>query len=368
LDYRIPIAKPSIGRSEVEAAMKAVSSGWISSKGPFVREFESEFANYIGRKRSVSTSNGTGALHLALLAVGIGPKDEVIVPTLTFVATANSVVYTGAKPVFADSHPDYWCIDPDQIRSRITKRTKAILIVHLYGHPCDMKPIAEIASRNGISLIEDCAEAHGAEYCGKMVGSFGDVSCFSFYGNKIITTGEGGMCATNDSELDEKMRILRGHGMSTRKPHWPNVLGYNYRMTNVQAALGLVQLRKIGKLIEKKRKIAAMYKNLLQTNLVAHPPEMTWAKNVFWLYTVLVSPRIRNNLVRYLGSKRIETRPCFHPIHKLPPHKQNISLPIAEGIARAGLSLPSGPDLSESDVQEVATKLVASIGSRTSRI
>ena len=245
----IPIAEPLLEEEELNNVMEAVKSGWISSKGKFIPEFEENFARYCGVKHSVATSNGTVALHLALATLGIKEGDEVIVPTLTFIATANAVRYTGAKPVFVDSNPDYWCIDPEKIEGAITPKTRAIIPVHLYGHPCDMEAIMAVAKKHDLYVIEDAAEAHGAEHKGRKVGSFGDIACFSFYGNKIITTGEGGMCLTDDEILAERMRILRDHGMNPGKRYWHDIVGFNYRMTNMQAAIGVAQLEKIDRVI-----------------------------------------------------------------------------------------------------------------------
>ncbi|MEM4522680.1 MAG: DegT/DnrJ/EryC1/StrS aminotransferase family protein, partial [Nitrososphaeria archaeon] len=257
--YNYPVAEPEIGDEELKNVIEAVKSGWVSSKGRFIDEFESSFAKYVGVKYGIATSNGTAALHLALAGLNIGSDDEVIVPDLTFAATINAVLYTRAKPVIVDINPEYWCIDPTKLEKAITSKTKAIILVHLYGHPCDMEPIMEIAEQHNLYVIEDVAEAHGAEYKGRKVGSFGHISCFSFYGNKVITTGEGGMCLTNDREIAERIKILRDHGMSPEKRYWHDVIGFNYRMTNLQAALGLAQLGKIERFIEKKREIAKKY-------------------------------------------------------------------------------------------------------------
>jgi len=220
----IPVAEPSLGEEELNNVIEAVKSGWVSSKGKFIEEFEENFSSYCGRKYGVATSNGTVALQLALKALGIDKEDEVIVSDLTFIATANAITYCNAKPVFVDSHPDYWCIDPEKIEEKITSKTIAIIPVHLYGHPCDMDAIMDIAERHGLYVIEDAAEAHGAEYKGKKVGSFGDVSCFSFYGNKIITTGEGGICLTDNDELAESMKALRDHAMDPNRRYWHDVV------------------------------------------------------------------------------------------------------------------------------------------------
>lgn len=362
---RIPVAEPDIGKVELKYVSEAVKSGWISSKGFFIREFEERFSKYIGMKYGISTSNGTAALHLALVSLGINRGDEVIVPDLTFASVANVVIHTGAKPVFIDSHPEYWCIDPSKLEERITKNTKAIIPVHLYGHPCNMDPIMKIAEDYDIYIIEDCAEAHGAEYKGKKVGSFGDISCFSFYGNKIITTGEGGMCLTNDEELAERMRIIRDHGMRPEKRYWHEVVGFNYRLTNLQAALGVAQLEKINAFIRRKRKLAETYNSLLKdVKGITLPPEMSWAKNVYWLYSILIDNNSyginRDKLVSKLAESGIETRCFFYPMHVMPPYKKyatNCRFPVAEKLSSNGINLPSSVNLTEEEIYEI-TKLI----------
>ena len=368
----IPVAEPSLGEEELENVIEAVKSSWISSKGKFIEEFEQKFAKYCSRKYGVATSNGTAALHLALTALEIKKGDEVIVPDLSFVATANTVIYCNAKPVFVDSHPDYWCIDPDKIEEKITPKTKAIIPVHLYGHPCDMDAIMNIAKDYDLYIIEDAAEAHGAEYKGEKVGSFGDISCFSFYGNKIITTGEGGMCLTGNEELAEKMRILRDHGMDPEKRYWHNVIGFNYRMTNVQAAIGVAQLTKISQFIEKKRQIADWYKeelkDLADQGMITLHPEMPWAKCAYWIYSILVEDKLgitRDELIPFLGKKGIETRPFFYPLHVLPPYKAyDDTLNLARSISLKGLNFPSSPTLGKNEIDyivETCTKIVDGI-------
>lgn len=360
----IPVAEPCLGEEELNNVIEAVKSGWISSKGRFIEDFEKEFARYCGAKHGVATANGTVALHLALKALGIGKGDEVIVPTLTFVATANAVTYCNAKPVFVDSHPEYWCIDPERIEKKVNKNTKAIVAVHLYGHPCDMDWIKDIAEENELYLIEDAAEAHGAEYKGRKVGSFGDISCFSFYGNKIITTGEGGMCLTNDEELAEKMRILRDHGMSKQRRYWHEFLGFNYRMTNLQAAIGVAQLKKLDKFVEKKREIAKWYteglRELEDKDLIRLHPEMSWAKCVYWIYSVLVEDKARisrDELMRRLEESSIETRPFFVPMHLLPIYNCGERLSIAEGLSGKGLNLPSSVKIDRETVMGIVDRI-----------
>ena len=356
----IPIAEPSLGGEELNNVIETVKSGWISSKGKFIEEFEQNFSDYCGRKYGVATSNGTVALHLALKALKVRKSDEIIVPDLTFVAVANTVIYCNAKPVFADSHPEYWCIDPGRMEEKITPKTKAIVPVHLYGHPCDMDAIIKIAEDYNLIVIEDAAEAHGAEYKGKKVGSFGDISCFSFYGNKIMTTGEGGMCLTNDEELAEKMRILRDHGMNPEKKYWHDIIGFNYRMTNLQAAIGVAQLKKLDEFVEKKRQIAKWYseelKDLVDNGKITLHPEMFWAKCVYWMYCILVEDNFgmsRNELMKRLEEKGIETRQFFYPMHVMPPYKNNEKFPIAEELSRKGINLPSGVSLTENEVKQI---------------
>lgn len=350
----IPVAEPSLGEEELKNVVAAVESGWISSRGPFITEFEDKFAEYCGTRYGVSTSNGTTALHLALVALDIKKGDEVILPTLTFISTANAVTYTGAKPVFVDSHPRYWCMNPEKIREKITKKTKAIIAVHLYGHPCDMDPIQEIAEKYSLKVVEDAAEAHGAEYKGKKIGSLSDVSCFSFYGNKIITSGEGGMCLTDDEKLAEKMRTLRDHGMNPEKKYWHDVIGFNYRMTNLQAAVGVAQLKKLDKFITEKRRIAAEYNRLLENARgIKTPPEEPWAKNVYWMYSIL-SER-RDEIMQKLKEAEIDSRPFFHPVHQQPPYKRRDKYPIAEDLSAHGLNLPSSVSLRNEDIAKIAS-------------
>ncbi|MFH1836121.1 MAG: DegT/DnrJ/EryC1/StrS family aminotransferase [Methanobacteriota archaeon] len=354
----IPVAEPSIGKEERLNLLKAFDSGWISSKGEFMAEFEDSFSKYIGSRHGVSTSNGTTALHLALTSLGVGRGDEVIVPSLTFVSTANAVAYTGAKLVFVDSHPGYWCIDPAKIEGKITENTKAIIPVHLYGHPCDMDAINDIAHDHDLYVIEDAAEAHGAEYKNRKVGSFGDVSCFSFYGNKIITTGEGGMCLTDDEELDERMRILRDHGTTPGKHYWSDLIGFNYRMTNLQAAIGCAQIEKLDEFIEKKRENTVLYNKLLEDAPgITPPPEEKWAKNVYWMYSILIEKeygKTRDQLINHLKENGIESRPFFPPTHKLPMYDKGETIKIAEELSKKGINLPSSVNLTSKEIESVA--------------
>jgi perosamine synthetase len=359
----IPIAQPLLGDEELNNVIEAVKSGWISSKGRFISEFEKNAAKYFGGRYGIATSSGTTALHLALVALGIGKGDEVIVPNLSFIATANVVRYTGAKPVFVDVHPEYWCIDPEKIKKKITKKTKAIIPVHLYGHPCDMDMIKSIAcNNNGLYIIEDAAEAHGAEYKGEKVGSFGDIACFSFFGNKIITTGEGGICITNDENIAKEIQILRDHGMNPKKKYWHDRIGFNYRMTNIQAAVGVAQLKKIDQFIKKKREIVKKYNSLLKdVEGITLPPEMPWAKSVYWIYSILVDENFglsRDKLRERLGEKGIDTRPLFYPLSELPPYKSKEAFPVAKSLSTKGISLPSPVSLNEEEIERIVQEII----------
>jgi perosamine synthetase len=357
----IPVAEPSITEREITYVCSAVKSGWVSSLGRYIVDFETAFAGYVGTKYALSTMNGTAALHLALEALGVGAGDEVIVPDLTFVATANAVAYTGAIPVFADIDPATWCIDPDSVREQVTGRSKVIIPVHLYGHPVDMDPLKGIAAEFGLSVVEDAAEAHGAEYKGRKVGSVGDLAVFSFYGNKIITTGEGGMVTTNSPELYERARHLRDHAMSANRRYWHTEIGYNYRMTNMQAALGLAQLERIDELLRKRAKVLAWYREMLSGRAgVTLNPQMNWAKPVCWMVCILLSPGNegkRDRVCEGLREMGVDTRPFFHPLSALPMYGGALGMTHARDVAARGFNLPSSPSLSHEDVTYVADAL-----------
>jgi len=350
----IPIAEPSITQREINYVTDAVKSGWVSSLGHYITEFEKKFAEYIGVKYALTTSNGTTALHLALVTLKIKEGDEVIVPDLTFVATVNAVAYTGAKPIMVDVEPDTWCINPNCIKKAISKK-KAIIPVHLYGHPADMDEINKVAKEYGLYVIEDAAEAHGAEYKDKKVGSLGDVGVFSFYGNKIITTGEGGMITTNDKKLYQRAKFLRDHAMNPEKRYWHPEIGYNYRMTNLQAALGLAQLERIDELIEKKRQIFGWYKEFLgDLEGIRLNPEKEWAKNVFWMVCMVLEKELgisRDELMAKLKEKGIDTRPFFYPMSQMPMYNSGEGRSVTYNLSERGLNLPSGVNLNKDEVQ-----------------
>lgn len=357
----IPIAEPMIGDRELELITDCVKSTWISSLGGYITQFEDEFAHYCGMQYGVATSNGTTALHLALVVLGLGPGDEVIVPSLTFVATANAVTYTGATPVFADVEASSWTLDPADIQKKITSHTKAIIPVHLYGHPANMQEITQLAKDHGLWVIEDAAEAHGATFQGKRVGSLGDISVFSFYGNKIITTGEGGMLLTNNLEWAESAKYLRDHAMAPQKRYWHTLIGFNYRMTNLQAALGVAQMEKIDSFINAKRHNASLYNaRLSMLESVTLQPEMPWATNVYWMYSILVNDNFgmsRDDLMLFLQERQIDSRPFFYPLHTLPPYKRNEELPVTQDLAARGINLPSAVTLTEQEIRRVCTAI-----------
>jgi len=351
----IPVYEPRIGDRELRYVSEAVKSTWISSKGVFLDRFESEFSSYVESAHGVATCNGTVSLHLAFAALGIGAGDEVIVPTLTYVASVNAITYTGATPVFVDSEADYWNIDPAAVEAAITPRTKAIEVVHLYGHPADMGPILEIAQRHGIAVVEDAAEAHGARYRGHRVGALGTVGSFSFFGNKIITAGEGGMLVTNDADIAERARHLRGQGVSPTRTYWHDVIGYNYRMTNVAAAIAVAQLQQADEIIVKKRAIAGWYaEDLSEVEGVELQREAEWADAVYWMNCILVEPAARDSLMASLKLGGIETRPFFYPAHTLPMYATGQSFPVAERLGASGINLPSGPGLTREQVHSVS--------------
>ena len=365
-DQRIhlPVAEPSFDDKELQYVSECVLTGWISSAGKFVRQFEEAMADFCDSDYAVSTSSGTTALHLALLALEIGEGDEVIVPSLTFIATANAVTYTGAKSVFVDSEPETWNIDPEKIEKAITPRTKAIIPVHLYGHPADMDPIMEIASRHGLAVIEDAAEAHGARYKDRSVGGIADAGIFSFYGNKIITTGEGGMVVTDKADLADRMRILRDHGMSSDRRYWHTEIGYNYRLTNLQAAVGVAQMEKVADILKAKKRIARLYdKGLGNVEGISLPPRAPWASSVCWLYSILVDEEVldggRDKLMSELTQCDIETRPFFTPVHLQPMYNTGQTLPVAEHLAKSGVSLPSAVGLRTEEINRVVNTIAS---------
>ncbi len=355
----IPIAQPCLKGREQTYVLDCLAQNWISSKGRYVTRFEDEFARFVGCRHALAVSNGTAALHLVLAALGLKPGDEVIVPSLTFVATANAVRYTGAEPIPADVDMETWGLDPASAAELITPRTKAIVPVHLYGQPCRLDEIEALARQHGLKIIEDAAEAHGATYKGRLVGSIGEAGCFSFFGNKIITTGEGGMVVTDDAELYEMAKILRDHGMDPERKYYHPYVGFNYRLTNIQAAIGLAQLERLEAILKKKKEIADLYLAKLEGNdHFIMPPRNDWSENVFWLFSVVLKKErpgglTRDQILDLLKRGQVEARPFFHPIHCLPPYDEGRSLPVSEFLSQNGLNLPSYPDMTEAEIDRV---------------
>ena len=348
---KYPVYIPLLDGNEKKYVDECLDTSWISSKGHFVSDFEKAFAAYIGKDYATGVFNGTVAIHLAMVALGLKEGDEVIVPTFTYVASANPILMVGAKPVFVDSLRDGWQMDPEDVKRKITSKTKAIVVVHLYGHPCDMDAIMSIAKEHNLFVIEDCAEAIGSEYKGKKVGSFGDISCFSFFGNKTITTGEGGMVMTNDADLYEKCCHYKAQGVSKTREYWHDVVGYNYRMTNLQAAIGLAQLEKIEDKVSKKEKLGQWYqKHLADTPLVFHTQQPN-VRHTYWMCSVLAqTPEERVALRKYLADNGVETRPTFPAIHNMPMYDTKESFPVGEDLSARGINLPSYPALQEQDI------------------
>jgi perosamine synthetase len=365
----IPVWEPVLDGNEERYVRDCLETNWISSLGQYITRFEGAFGCWCGMPHAVACSSGTAALHLSLVALGIGPGDEVLIPDFTLIVSANTVILAGARPVLVDVEPKTWCLDPGRIEEKITPRTRAIMAVHMYGHPCDMPAIGEIARRHDLAVIEDCAEAHGAEIAGKKVGTFGDAGCFSFYGNKILTTGEGGMVLTRNADLAARLRLLRDQGFEPpRFVH--RVVGFNYRLTNVQAAIGLAQAEKADEKVHRKREIASWY--LARLGLcedVEVPTEAPGAKNVYWMFGVKLGPRFpqgRDAVMDELKAKGVETRAFFCPMHQQPvfrssdPRYPDVrgEYPVSEDLWNRGLYLPSGLGLTRAQVHEVVDKLL----------
>jgi len=358
MSYKYPVYQPYLGGNEKKYVGECLDSTWISSKGKFIQKFEDNFSAFTGIKNSVAVANGTVALHVALLALGIGKNDEVIVPTFTYIASVNAIYYTGAKPVFVDSDEDTWQIDTNKIEEKISQKTKAIMAVHIYGHPCEMDKIIKIARKHKIFVVEDCAEAIGTYYKGKHVGTMGEISTFSFFGNKTITTGEGGMVCTNDDKIADLSTRIKGQGLAKDQEYFHDIIGYNYRMTNICAAIGCAQLEKIDDILLKKRNVAQCYIDNLQSIPIEYHKEIENVKHSYWMFTILVaSENERTKLRSYLKKNGIETRPTFHPVHTMPMYNTGEKFNIAENLGSRGINLPSYPDLSEADIKFITGKI-----------
>jgi perosamine synthetase len=357
----IPVSAPWLPESARRYVLDCVDTGWVSSLGKYVPRFEAEFARFCEASHAVATSNGTTALHLALAVLGIGAGDEVLVPDLTFIATANAVRYTGATPVLVDVDKESWGIDPAEARRKLTPRTRAIIAVHLYGRPVDLQSLLELAAEHNLDVVEDAAEAHGARYNGRRVGALGRIGAFSFYGNKIFTTGEGGAVVTNDPALAERAAFLRDHAMDPGRRYYHPEVGFNYRMTNIQAALGCSQLESAEEILRRRRAIAQAYDAGLAglRGLVA-PRDVAGVESVCWMYSILVEPAFglsRDAVCAGLHARGVDSRPFFVPLHEMPPYRaaaeRGESFAVATALSREGINLPSGTGLSPEEVATV---------------
>ncbi|OGO15144.1 MAG: aminotransferase DegT [Chloroflexi bacterium RBG_16_48_8] len=362
----IPVSEPRITEREREYVLDCLQTGWISSAGRYIEAFETQWAAYCGMKHGVAVCNGTVALSAAVVCLGLEPGDEVIMPTFTIISCALAVVENGGIPVLVDSDPETWTMDVNQVEAKITPRTRAIMPVHIYGHPVDMQPIWEIARAHNLVIIEDAAEAHGAEYKGQRCGSLGDVSCFSFYANKIISTGEGGMVLTQEEDMAERLRSERNLAFQRDRRFYHTALGHNYRMTNIQAAIGLAQFERIEEHIEHKRWMAEAYnERLREFPQLQLPIEKEWAKNVYWMYGVVLADDVPFNaaeFARRLYQKGVETRPFFLGMHEQPVFRERELFigecyPVSENLSRMGLYLPSGLTLTESQLGKVCQQV-----------
>lgn len=358
----IPVCIPTLGDEERDNVVDCMERAWISARGEYVSEFEDEFADYNGCEYGVTTTSGTTALHLALEAIGVGEGDEVIVPTFTIASCAFAVQYAGGDPVLVDVDEETLCLDPDEVAANVTESTVAIMPVHMYGHPAEMDPILEIADEHDLYVVEDAAQTHGAEYRGEKTGSIGDVGCFSFYANKLITTGEGGMVVTDDPSIAERAEYLQDLAYTSEEPYLHREVGFNYRMTNLQAAIGVGQLSKLDRFVEMRRENARRYnERLSDIEGIRIPTEKSWAHSNYWMYAVTVEepfPLDRDALMAELDDLGIGTRRFFVPMHEQPVYErtgrfQGERYPVAEDVADRGLYLPSASHLSEEEISEV---------------
>jgi perosamine synthetase len=364
----IPVNEPLLRQRELEYVTECVRTGWVSSAGRFIEAFEERWAAYCERRYGIAVSSGTAALQVAVACLDLNPGDEVIMPSFTIISCAQAVSYNNAIPVLVDSDPRTWCMDVDQVEAKLTRRTRAIMPVHIYGHPVDMDPIIKVAEKRSLAVLEDAAEAHGAKYLSardtatpawRTCGSFGTLSCFSFYANKLVTTGEGGMVLTDDPRLAEKARSLRNLCFRPDRRFYHEELGFNFRLTNMQAALGLAQVERIEEIIARKRWMGQEYnRRLAGVNGLQLPVEESWAQNVYWMYGVVLSEQTGMDasvFARRLKDRGVETRPFFLGLHEQPVfNRRELFLqeryPVAERVARQGLYLPSGLALTEEQI------------------
>ncbi len=358
----IPVYRPDLAGNERAYVLDCVDSSWISSLGVYVEKFEKMVADYVGAKHAIAVSNGTVALHLALHCLGIGPGDEVIVPTFTYISSVNTITQTGATPVFVDSQIDDWSLDIEDVRRKITSSTKAIMPVHLYGYACDMPALRALADEHGLAIVEDCAEALGSTTHGKHVGSWSEVATYSFFGNKTITTGEGGAVTTDDDELAAMLRKVKGQGQSLTRRYWHDVVGFNYRMTNIAAAIGVAQMERIEATLARKHLISRIYRDLLKDSPVEFQAQKPRVASSDWLVSLLLPRSVdRDRVMSHMAELSVETRPVFYCAHHMPMYRSNEKLPIAEEISERGISLPSFPSLTEDDQIRVANSLIMAI-------
>ena len=368
----VPVNVPLVDGNEKKYLNECISSGWISSEGPFVKQFEEQFAIRIQRKHAIAVSSGTAALDVAVETLGIGPGDEVILPAFTIISCIGQIVRSGATPVLVDSDPQTWNMDINQIADKITERTKAIMIVHIFGLPVDMGSIFKIARKHNIKVIEDAAEMHGQSYKNKPCGSFGDISTFSFYPNKHITTGEGGMIVTDDEQLAEDCRSLRNLCFQPQERFVHKRLGWNYRMTNVQAALGLAQLERLDEFVERKRRMGAKYTKMLSglKNVQLPLSKKNYANNIYWVFGLVLKDPIEfdaKEAIKRLREEDIDCRPFFYPMHQQPILVkmgvfQSESYPVAERLSKRGLYIPSGIALTDEQINQVVKKVIVVLG------
>jgi perosamine synthetase len=364
---RIPVAAADLTGNEEKYVLEAVRSSWISSTGSFVKRFEEEFAGLCGTRAAVGVANGTLALHLALMTVDLRPGDEVLVPSLTYVATANAVRYCGAEPVFVDVDPKTWCIDPDRLEAAITRKTKGIIPVHLYGHPADMDRVNRFAATHGLWVVEDAAESHLARYKGRPTGGLARIGVFSFYGNKVLTSGEGGAITLDDPALEHRARLLKGQGVDPDRRYFFPITGYNYRITNLCCAILCAQMERARQIVERRRQIFARYRQALDgIPGLGFQPVATWAEPSPWLFCATVDPAAygvsRDELMQRLDAQGIETRPFFVPLHALPPFRNEArargdDLPVTDQLAAQGLNLPTYNGLTDAQVDRIAAAI-----------
>jgi perosamine synthetase len=365
MKVKIPVAMPDLHGNEEANVVKAIRSSWISSTGKFVNQFESEFASLCDTRAAIGVCNGTVALHLALLGLDVRPGDEVLVPSLTYIATANAVRYMGAEPVFVDVDPNTWCINPELLEASITRRTKGIIAVHLYGHPADMDAINHVAAVNGLWVVEDAAEAHLAKYKGRVVGGLADVATFSFYGNKIFTSGEGGALTLNNKQLEIRLRALRGQGMDPQRRYYFPITGYNFRLTNLACAILCAQFERRDEIVKRRREIFSCYNELLKDIPgIGLQPVADWAEPAQWLYCITVDEKIygrtRDELMDLLAENGVETRPFFISLHHLPPFREESQargehLPVTDRLSASGINLPTFTSLANDQIEWITT-------------